>query len=1748
MRYIPEFGSRFRILKGGKISLVVSALLVGNLMVSEVEAAQDNILPVVTSTPTNTTFKVGNSFSYTPTATDADGDTLSWSVDGTTKPGWLNVNNITSGNFDVVGVAGLSDGAVAYNGLVLDTDNIPYIAYQDNANSYKITVKKLNGTNWETVGVEGFSEGQPYDLSIAIGSDKVPYVAYRDSGLSGKAKVKKFDGTSWVPVGTLGFSSNTAGSIKIALDGDNNPYVVYQDGSNTKATVQKFTNNAWSIVGTAGFSTSAIYGCTIAFDRQNTPYVMYYNNPNKNFTVQKWNNSNWELVGNDNFGTANSTVMMIVFDNNNIPYVGYLPSVGGSSKLTVNKLNNSNWELVGDNAFTSASRFGIAFDSTNNLYATDSGGNVFKFNSNTWEDIGSDYGVNGQIVDPAMAFDSNDNMYIVYGDHSAGISGKATVKKYTSETTFSLNGTPTTGTYNVNLTVTDGTNEVDYSFQITAMADVAPTITSTPITTIANGAEYSYTIKSSDANGDKMIFTAVTIPDRMLTFTQTTRELFTQYDIVKNANNIVALSDGTMYVAGGKLYKIAPDKTVTSLYDNYTFGLSLDAQGNLYTVDTNGLHKVVKINPTTNANEIIYTAVSGTYDEYYGGLIVNNDGSIYVADIGAGTNHQKIIKITNGVKTNFITGFTSLKKIAKDSAGNIFALDGSSLKKYDSSGALIETKTLDNGTYKSLVIDSNDNIYIADGNGNKIISVSKDLSIVRTVSNLSTTYIQNAGPVRTIGIGSDGGLFATDDHHMFKVITDTATLTGMFRVDGVYPVSIKVSDGVNEIFHDFNITVGTVDTTAPTATITLNDSALSVGESATVTITFSENVTGFTVDDLTAQNGTFSNFAQSSSDAKVYTVTFTPTANTTATTNAITLANSYTDSATNTGITATSGNYSVNTVASNTGGDNDNTDNPDDNNTGGGDTTTPTTPVDTTPPTATITLSDSTLTAGENAIVTITFSEEVKGLELSDFTVANGTLSNLAKSTTDAKVYTAIFVPFINKSVNTNGITLKNSYTDMANNTGTASLSANYTINTYPVIDANKEAVSKALQTLVIPTNINWVTSNLTLPSTVTGSTATISWTSSKPTVVGTYGAVTNGGVVTQGSSTDTYVIMTATITSGSVIVKKPFTIFVPKAAATTTEQTKTITEKISIADAVGTTQTATAITDDINVTAWTTNTPSGFTTTIISDKPTIISNAGDVTRSTTTDEVVTLTIRTVDDADATKYTEKTITVVVKKEVENTNTAKLAEAKEILSSDIIANDNLNLNDITKNLTLPTTLGEATVVWTSSNEDVISDTGVITPKGSDVVVTLKATITVGGETIVKEFVVKVPAVGTDTASKLAEAKTITTTFENKDVDTTTNTDKVVSTVTYKKADNSTVDQKVDIKTDIFTSDITTGTSGEVITTIAPKPSTTTPNQIQEIKVVQNPNGTSTNNVTIKDSEGNSKTTSLNFTPTNVNQEYKDDGSVEINIIPDVTTAKKSQILVNPNGTITNTILDDNNVSLVSSTTQIQDASLFVGADGNVTMETVVATTLNNEDTTATITTTSSSTKVESSTKVGEAEVKSSADVTTGTMLSQNITSGGDVEITATNTAGGRSKKIKTTAQATTTHTVTNGELNTTASFDTAGLNITSNIGTDNITTVVDTNETYPAGTTLVDNELFEGVVITNDDGTSQTKFRITNTVTGAQRYVDSTVDAATSLPQGTDSTIKLVDGKLVIENKQTTTSKTTLKIGVANDNN
>ncbi|MCW8193083.1 hypothetical protein D8B30_26505, partial [Verminephrobacter eiseniae] len=72
-----------------------------------------------------------------------------------------------------------------------------------------------------------------------------------------------------------------------------------------------------------------------------------------------------------------------------------------------------------------------------------------------------------------------------------------------------------------------------------------------------------------------------------------------------------------------------------------------------------------------------------------------------------------------------------------------------------------------------------------------------------------------------------------------------------------------------------------IDTVRPTVNVTISDERLTAGETATITITFSERVTGFTKEDigLSRANGTLGDLTPVGTDGKTWTATFTPTAN-----------------------------------------------------------------------------------------------------------------------------------------------------------------------------------------------------------------------------------------------------------------------------------------------------------------------------------------------------------------------------------------------------------------------------------------------------------------------------------------------------------------------------------------------------------------------------------------------------------------------------------------------------------------------------------------------------------------------------------------------------------------------------------------------------------------------------------------------------------------------------------------------------
>ncbi|MFI2859326.1 Ig-like domain-containing protein [Paenibacillus sp. JSM ZJ436] len=305
----------------------------------------------------------------------------------------------------------------------------------------------------------------------------------------------------------------------------------------------------------------------------------------------------------------------------------------------------------------------------------------------------------------------------------------------------------------------------------------------------------------------------------------------------------------------------------------------------------------------------------------------------------------------------------------------------------------------------------------------------------------------------TVPNGTLSGLAPVDEG-----ITWTATLTPSANIEDMTNVITLYNTGV--VDEAGNAGSGStdsnnyaIDTLRPSAEVEIRDTALTIGKTSLVTITFSETVTGFTEADLTVPNGTLSGLA-SSDGGITWTATLTPSSNIEDTTNVITLDN--------TGVADFAGNS------------------------GSGSTDSNNYAIDTLRPSAVIAIEDTALTTGETSLVTITFSEAVIGFKEDRLTVPNGTLSGLSSS--DGITWTATLTPQANVNVQDHSITLHNDgIADIAGNPGEGvTLSNTYSISTVPLPDSSSTESSWIPST---PVQISVTSTNgiLSIPTGMSG-------------------------------------------------------------------------------------------------------------------------------------------------------------------------------------------------------------------------------------------------------------------------------------------------------------------------------------------------------------------------------------------------------------------------------------------------------------------------------------------------------------------------------------------------------------------------------------------------------------------------------------------------------------------------------------
>ncbi len=368
--------------------------------------------------------------------------------------------------------------------------------------------------------------------------------------------------------------------------------------------------------------------------------------------------------------------------------------------------------------------------------------------------------------------------------------------------------------------------------------------------------------------------------------------------------------------------------------------------GTLSTVSTGdgGITWTATLTPTagvTDANNVVTVALTGVTETIgslpgVGTATSNNyaidtarpTATIVVADTSLIAGETSLVTITF---SEAVTGFTNSDlTIANGTLSAVSSGDGNvtwtatftpTANMTDSTNVITLANTgVSDGAGNTGTGTTNSNNYAIDTLRPTATIVVADTLLIAGETSLVTITFSEAvtgftNSDLTVASGTLSAVSSGDGNVTWTAtFTPTANLTDSTNV--ITLANTGVSDGAgNTGSGTTNSNNYAIDTLRPTATIVVADSALTVGETSLVTITFSEAVAGFTNTDLTVPNGTLSPVSTADSGI-TWTATFTPNTNVNSAVNVIALNNTgVSDAAGNSGSgTTNSNNFTIDTV------------------------------------------------------------------------------------------------------------------------------------------------------------------------------------------------------------------------------------------------------------------------------------------------------------------------------------------------------------------------------------------------------------------------------------------------------------------------------------------------------------------------------------------------------------------------------------------------------------------------------------------------------------------------------------------------------------------------------------------------------------------------------------------------------------------------------------------------------------------
>jgi hypothetical protein len=416
---------------------------------------------------------------------------------------------------------------------------------------------------------------------------------------------------------------------------------------------------------------------------------------------------------------------------------------------------------------------------------------------------------------------------------------------------------------------------------------------------------------------------------------------------------------------------------------------------------------------TAGGGQKVWTRLVGAAkNDYANALTIGPGGAIYLA---GGTYFRSLDGQTNAggadvLVTRFETDGTKkwTKLIGSTSSEDAQAvasgMDGSIYFAGSTGSTDLEGYALGSPALVTrLLVDFNPTIAVSSNKSNLLVGRTATISFVTSqpVSDFVVSDITVSGGTLSNFTGSGTTYSAKFTPNANSTTNGVVSVASNRFSDGALNFNVDGADANNAV----TMTVDTIQTdfTAPTISISSDQSKLGIGQTATLTFTLSEDETTFADSAITVSGGTLSNFTGSGTS---YSATFTPTANK-KTNGVVSIAsNKFSDLSGNFNVDGSDANNSV-TIAVDT-------------RTG-----------DITPPNISVSSDKATLLTGQTANLSFTLSEPSTNFGAGDVEVSGGTLSNFTGSGTG---YTATFTPAAN-SRETAGVSVgSDTFSDAAGN------------------------------------------------------------------------------------------------------------------------------------------------------------------------------------------------------------------------------------------------------------------------------------------------------------------------------------------------------------------------------------------------------------------------------------------------------------------------------------------------------------------------------------------------------------------------------------------------------------------------------------------------------------------------------------------------------------------------------------------